>query len=811
MKKSVKFVNSVKNVFLSEPFTINGRHSLNNIGIHMTKDEFYNDGVYIEPFSEYEKTEYDNNDADDSDVISYSDEVDLNALKILKENFENKIMNLDGWLFIIKGVAGCGKTTYLNKLSHDLSSDMIFHIFNFEDTRQAFGFMSKSFDLKKLYCNNVFKFSSLLLKEISTLISKVDYDDEKEHRNYIQKIVNVYNRSFMVSEEDLLKSELSEPNIDITEQQDLFNVLQRYASMEIEYSILSENLLNKFASRLNTDVYDESETLAYIVGFIIRLYYCIGKVNNTRHICAVDNIETFVKFDEEHPIQVCELEKIINGFFIASKKAREILDPWQRLENYNAFYSFTIITRDTTASTALCAVQHEDDYKKENEVDISNWYCTQDILNSKENFFIKKGFSPVEDCYSEAYQNLLCDFSAYRWGLNGIISKMYKHSHRRNIECIPDVLAVVPEDEIMYFNEMWNKAKGRDRIKSSLKYVCRKYILRILIDHVQRKNYFSNLMVEDSIVNNSKRTLETVLKVTDSAQIHDERSSYARKISTLLHRFSLENGNERYVSFPRIIHSILRLINLPDEPTSTNINNLAKILFLMNETRNELTNWTSLVCIKFDNKEIYSESNLCTIMQREWNDYKSDRIGIDDTTKFGVRITEAGSFFAKIIADFEYFGCRFLLNEPPLFSLKNIKPIYINGRRSYRAVEIIAFIRKKAFSCIDEVVQRDRHFFSSMEQNGNIDFSYMYESDYSWIYKETINDSELVHPLRIINQHMGYISHYLDYIEQFVPKEKFEQEGDKINLINQVKRQLFLYYKKMQNLMKENPGYFRIE
>ena len=35
---------------------------------------------------------------------------------------------------------------------------------------------------------------------------------------------------------------------------------------------------------------------------------------------------------------------------------------------------------------------------------------------------------------------------------------------------------------------------------------------------------------------------------------------------------------------------------------------------------------------------------------------KAFEIDIDDTTRYGVRITEAGSFFAKILAEFEYFS-----------------------------------------------------------------------------------------------------------------------------------------------------------
>lgn len=836
MEMNANFANKIKHIFLAEPFTERGLDNLSQIGIHMTEEDFFNKKIYIDPFSEYKKTKDDNitedfdgisyaNEIDlsilkkfgkdfenkslDLDALSYATEIKLNALKKTKEDFESKLSDLDGWLFIIKGVAGSGKTTYLNYLKQNLPKTIIFHIFNFESTKQSISFMSKTFDLKNRYSDNVYKFISLLLIEIADILSKKNSKNIDDHIQHIKKIVDMYNFNFKVSEENMLQSGLLSTNMDIMEQQELFDLLQKYSVKEINYSTLSNELLNIFDRKLNNN--DSDIALAFIAGFIIRLYYCLNKIDGKKHICVVDNIETFVKYDEEHPIQECELEKIIKGFFEASHKAREILTPWKQVGKFETFYGFLIVTRDTTASTALFEVQHEDDYRKENEIDISNWYCTEDILQSKISFFLKKGLKYSDDSYAEAYKNILKDFSQYRWGLNEITTKMYKHSHRRNIECIPDAINVVPKEEIAYFNHMWKKTLGKEDYINSLKLMCRKYILRILIDHVQRKNYFDNLMVENNSVKNNVRTLETIYNTINEEPSHNENSSYARKISTLLHRFALEVSKEKYVSFPRIINEILKPINLPDEPTSNQIKNLGKILFLMNETRNEITNWTSLVCMKYDNKEIYSEANLCNIMQKEWENFNQGLIELDDTSRFGVKITEAGSFFAKILPDFEYFCCRFLSNEPPLFSIKNIKPFYINGEKTYRAIAIIRYIRKKAFDCIDAVIERDKNFYSSMENQKTIDFTPMYRNEYSWLYKDSQGTRISVHPDRIINQHKGYVFNYMTYVEHFIPVEKFDNKEHKVDLITQLQKELPYYSQKLRSLIKDNPSYFKNE
>lgn len=810
---SREFVGKTKDIFLAEPLTRKGRMALTNMKMDMTEDEFY-DTIYVEPFSEYIKESESEivaiNQMDaDVDQGSYQDIIDLKVLQNTKEEFEKSIKELNDALFIIKGVAGSGKTTYLHKLLRDMSENIEMHIYNFEEVRQSNAFMADSFDLEELYGNNVYKFLSILLAEISKILGKKTKTDE-EHHKIIDKITSIYKSHFQVTEEELPHSPLKETNIDIKEQQELFNILCQYAHKEINYKELSNQLINKLMLRFHSKKTDEVSDLTYVTGFIIRLYFCISKICLKKHLCVVDNIETFVLYDEQHPIQQCELESIIHGCYDAAIKVREILNPLQKIKGYNTFYGFLVVTRETTASTVLCDLEHYNDLKKENEIDISEWFCTDEIFEHKTIFCKERGVELEDNCYFDCYQNVLCDFSAYRWGLNGIISKMYKHSHRRNVECVPEAISVMPEQEIKYFNELWKMTNGGETYKSGLKVLCRKYILRILIDNVQRKGYFDNLMVENLDLDHNKRNLDNRDKILSSKPQKDESNSYARKIATILHRFALEYGNEKYVSFPRIIKAILKQRYMPNAITKEQITNLGKILFLMNETRNEITNWTSLVCIKYDSSIVYSEAKLCKILFEQWNNYLNKTIELDDTSKFGVKITEAGTLFAKILADFEYFACRFLSKEPPLFSKENIKVIYVNGKRSFRAVEIIHIVRIKAFSCINEILERDFEFFSDggAGENHSPNFSKMYDSKYSWIYKDSAKAKAFVHPYRILTQHQGYIANYLDYVDRFVPNSSFDHPQDKELLLEKIKMELSQYTNKFNELLRSYPEYF---
>jgi len=614
-----------------------------------------------------------------------------------------------------------------------------------------------------------------------------------------------------VTEDKLQGSVLFETNVDIEEQQDLFNLLQRFVDNDINYNELSIQLKTKFVNRFNSHETDGISDLSYIVGFVIRLYYCVSKITLKKQLFIVDNIETFLPYDKTHPIQQCELESIIHGFYDAAVQVREILNPLQKIKGYDTFYGFLVVTRETTASTVLCDFEHYNDFKKENEMDISEWFCTEEIFENKKGFCKRRGLDFEENCYFECYQNILSDFSAYRWGLNGIISKMYKHSHRRNIECVPEAICVRPEKEIVYFNKSWKMIGEGGINKSGLKAVCRKYILRILLDNVQRKQYFDKLMVENLDLEYEKRDLKHREYILSSKPHKKESNSYARKIATILHRVSLNNGKDQYISFPRILLTVLKQPYMPNAITYRQIKDFGKILFLMNETRNEITNWTSLICIKYDSSQEYSELNLCNILVEQWQDYVNKKVELDDISKYGVKITEAGELFAKILADFEYFACRFLSKEPPLFSLENIKSIYINGKRSFRAIEIINIVRKKSFSCIDQIIERDYSFFSNTGSrvNRHPNFAKMYDGEFSWVYKDSAKAKALVHPYRILTQHQGYLTNYYDYIERFIPEKYFDNPQDKVLLLDMIKEQLLHYSNKLAELLNLYPEYFR--
>lgn len=806
------FADIFKNIVLAEPFTDDGRDYLTNLNAVVTKEDFFDsaNGMFVEPFSEYlkERKDEDVSDPDYGEEIPYFEQVNKNELEKTNLEFITKVKQLNDFFYVVKGVAGCGKTTYIRYMENQFEDDVAFHIWDFQEVRRSIPFLETSIELKGIFDNNIYKFISVLISDISRCILN-PCKDELDRKSYISEIVRLYNAFFNVNKAN---EYLSEANVDMEDQRNFFGLLKRYVdnknSFEEMADMIKEYFLNHFYGKSDDG---GKKDLIFIAGILARLYFCISRMDEKKHICAIDNIETFVKFDDKNPIQVCQLEAIFLGLKEASQTIKEYLFPIEKSGVNLSFFGIIIATRDTTASTALGQLEQED-YIERNEIDISNWFCTSDIIDKKIAFFDKRGIEIKSQSCMKAYRNILNDFSIYRWGLSGIVSKMYRHSHRRNVECLPNALSVLPISEVEHFNQMWELTQAQNDVHAqNLKSICRKYILRLLLNYVQRVKYFDRLMVESfsSPNPNEPRTIESYYKYNKNVTVLQEDStSYARKIATLLHREYLNNRNT-YVSFPVLILSILKPKYKPGQPDPRQIVNLGKILYLMNETRQSITNWTSLVLIRYDSSRKYNESELCKVLTEQWEYYQNGSVTLNDTNLFGVKLTEAGSLFAKILPEFEYFACRSLTDEPSLFSNNSFKAyVSANGERSFRGIEIIKIIRGRAFHCIDEVIRRDSKQFSNFAscQETQTPFG---NGIYNCLYKETNVSREIYHPYRILLQHIGYIKQYSDYVNFYVGDDCFELKGaDKAQFISLCEAEIQKYINKKRDMQNKYPNLF---
>jgi len=845
-----KFASMMKRVLLAEPFSAEGE---GNIGLlfnikqgetiagFMSEEDFFKFNIYVEAYlreeerkrqepnilddvpederdddmvaSEKKKLEYieavkkgtENRNPSDKPVAFSGQQSAFTSSQDKKCLFEENLQQLKYPIFVIKGVAGTGKTTYLHWLKRKRREDVEFFIYNFEkiSSKQRFYFMGTVYSFTDTECrNNVNKFMAALLISFSDNLKLAEKETDDEHRKRVKEIMQEYEKNFD-----------NDAELDKEEFVKIFKeIFGNYVNKKIDYKKLSEDIRDCFSPA------EDVKTLSYVASSLIRLFFCLWKrtSNGKKYLCVIDNIEAFVsnQSDPNHQIHLCELERIVNTCKNAEDEARKLIENWPE-KNFNAFL---LVTRDTTEM--LCRFTQSTYYDVNNEIDISNWFSTVEILKRKKAFLSDQHkINPFDPncCYFKAYHNIIHDYSKSSWGLHEIVSKMYKNSHRQIAGCVSSALGSIKKSEMEHFNKNWEEAfnnnsggskQSRCEFSAGHKNLCRKFILRFLLNNIQNGDYIDNLMGDRSSVTvRDERKLENEGIWTEIVLEKERKNGdYARKVVTMLDNVAnIPNRKGEFISFPRLIKTILERPFMVREIANNQIDCLGKILFLMNEVNDQKTNWTPLVCLKFDSsKKAYSQENLCEIMRQHWSEYVDGKRESDDASGFGVRITEAGSLFAQILHTFEYFACRFLTGELPLFAKENFK--IFNSRREgsdheeYRALAIIDFVKEKAFNYIDSVIKKDFDFYDT--HSSQCTWMEVFEPMYDNVGVVYTQDDgkKRVHPLRIIREHKRYIENYLCYVKHYCQTEDFCARGNKSVFMEKLKKRIEAYEQEFMKL-----------
>lgn len=798
-----EFKKIMSNLLLADPITITGLNALTSLGLFITEEEYLKE-LYVKPFTLYDRelNEIPDINIDPDYTHSYIQQVELNALRDIQTSFENRLRGLNDSLFIVKGGAGSGKTTYVHHLQQEFNH-LKFCFCDFEKASKSIALFGTPYDFESKFDNNVWKFVSIVISKIDrTLFKEKNWIDFSNHTEYIKKILEKYRIYF---------SDLNgeNPIVDEQEMWEFFKCFGKYVNGEESRDSFEKRLKDFIVFKF--DEFDRKqqhkEVVAYVCGILIRLLLCLNRISDDnskekKYICVIDNIESFIPFDEVHPIQECELQTIMNGVYDSTNRLKPTIQKWKKkYRNYKTFFAFLLVTRDTSVS--LAEYSHYDDYIRENEIDISTWFCIDDVYNKKINYFKEQIGSLEENTYYKAYRNALADVSRYNWGMNEFICQMFNNNYRRIGIDLVKAIAHQPESELEYFNTKWKYCQNHLECHT-VKHLCRKFIFRILLDQIQSgTQYFDKLLVEKKdAASRKKSTLD-----------NNDKSSYARKVATILYRVSLAEKNEmpdHFTLFPELVRAVLKPPYEADKPSEEEIRDLASVLYLMNETRNQYTNWAPLILIKFDIEQAYNQDNLKNQLIKQWKLYESNGERITPAMqKYGVRIRSAGIFFAKMVPDFEYFACRFAPMYPALFVRENLQKN--SEKRSYNCLDMIQIVRKNAFQCIDEVINRDNNFFSysysAKGTNNSKRFSFLYDQNsiYKWIYTPTTTGSLTPHPWRILNHHIGYLRHYMEYVDGLDQSELCTD--DKNNIVKGVQAEIEKYNAKLKTITEENRDY----
>ena len=808
----MEFKHLMHKVLLANPYTKRGRDMMNSLDVHLAEDVFLKE-LYLEPFTFYkhERDEPLDRDADpdfdlsksqsesEVEISSEADEVKINILYNRKKSFEDRLKELTEPLYVIKSGAGTGKSTYVHHLQLEYD-DINFIYCNFEESGSSIALFGMPYDFEDKYQSNVWKFVSIVAEKVSEIICnwgpRFGFD---KYSKYIAKIVKIYNTYL-----NNLTGDLGKKIVDSRQMYEFFSILDKYCKSPVATKEKLHSTLKNHVKK----IFDEFEinckrekAVTYICGILIRLLFCLNRItveNNAtkRFVCVIDNIEYFVENDDKNPMQECELKKILDSVNDAIEKIKKNLETLRELPlGYKPFYGFLLVTRDTSVS--LVEYQHYSDYLPDNELDITMWFCADDIYATKLKYFKDKIKSIEKNPYYIAYTYIMNDISQFNWGMNDFICKMYNYNYRRVVIDVIDALVGQSESTVVFFNEQWEMARDNN----ATKHMCRKFVFRILLDHINnhdandKKKYFNLLMVE-SIRAGSQRKKD------------NDRTSYARRIATTLYRDNLSReGHGRFMSFLELIQAVL-VAPYNGNPTKEELMDLGSILYLMNDIRNKETCWAPLILLNYDSERIYNEKEIQKVLIEHWEKAQE---GIEiGTDKYGIMITYAGEFFARMAPDFEYFSCRFAAG-PALMSPRSLQKS--RKMKKYICLETIQIVQENAFKCIDELLERESRFFGyldledeTIKMQGVFFPLYSNNYPYKWLYTTQANGKLKPHPLRILDQHLGYLLNFAKHIKSF--QESQLREKARKEILEGIAEAIGQYSKKKKTILEKYPDYF---
>lgn len=173
-----------------------------------------------------------------------------------------------------------------------------------------------------------------------------------------------------------------------------------------------------------------------------------------------------------------------------------------------------------------------------------------------------------------------------------------------------------------------------------------------------------------------------------------------------------------------------------------------------------------MVLIRFKHRKISKDA----LIQELKNAYNTRN---DNTSSFGIKITEAGSYYLTLLPKFEYFSCRYYSNSRPLYLIDNIKPIN-NGNvseKSFLCYKYIEKVKKQTIGytnstgvfvngCIQEIYNSDVSFFTNKRFGCNFDD--MYKGNY--LYKHKNSTYGMSQIKSIIVNHIGHLDGFRGFI-----------------------------------------------
>lgn len=802
----------IKNSALATPLTKDGRVCMGKV--HQNKDvsskeflencfvdaDFISQDILAEKINsqyQYELLESQDYDLFSSDINiqkEYKYHIKQRSNSAQKEQFEKDLLGENprdinnrtySSIFLIEGPAGSGKTTYANfLLQNDFEKDLC----DVETaTQTSCGCFGNTYDFQNPTPNPITAIEVLLLSTIHERLAKKTSESDIAYITRISKINEVY-FSRLNSEDFSLR--------DFPLYRKFFHSLKSFCNTHKSYVLLSSEIceqVNDVIVSSDEDIaqgkeLNEINAIKFLLGILMRIYFCLSRINDKKYILFLDNVERYIFSETGKPYMAvfdADLQKILNSCYSVADETEDIIYKAykERLKiddqaKYCTSFGILIAVRESTLSilksnhafSEYFEIHHSE--KAPTYVNISNWFDYYKIFLKKIEFF--SGITDEKDnLFAHTFNNMLNDITLSKWSLRRLLLNLFNNNFRRFFENMSEVFCNY-EDAVCFYNEQWDKVKMDSSPEARrIRHLCRKLMIRIVLDYMQNikktegesRGFFDNLMSRCDESNPSNEVIA--------------RSSYARRIITFLDNMNNE-ANPQPVAFPTLIKVILQkpiVANIKKSNVSLNdgrISDISEILSIASQTAKIHTNGVELVTINCDSLALRKHNNsLAKLMIDQWNQFRTS--GIVDNIASNIKITPAGSVFAMLFPCFEYFACRYNNNSIPLFMLKSEleRRNLIFGNNDFNSEHTYG-IYDKAMSCIDSVLKLETRFLclSPFKKTSLASARY---SKPEWLYDYDGEGVGMVHALRIIAEHLGYLQDYRNFLAN-IDDDSFDNE-----------------------------------
>lgn len=441
--------------------------------------------------------------------------------------------------------------------------------------------------------------------------------------------------------------------------------------------------------------------------FLLILRCLNSKSKNTLYVIAFDNLERFINHKEIYNLEIDSIRKSLGEY----SKALNVQGSC-----HAEIFKFVMVIRTNTAR--MCGVKLQSADELASNIDLNGWFSIDDIIDRKKTWFNDYG---INDFYINILEQITGDLRKCSdnrlTGLKLQIDPLFNYNTRLIVDFVGTMLEKPSNAKyIKLYNKMWDANTQLSR------FAARSIIKGLIFNELENNdNLFKNLKAYS---NNNGLGL-----------------GHARKILTILYNNEMLNPKEHDMSLNSIINQLFHINNIQnkwenieEEQKKT----ISDILYYMNSYNRRENDWIQFIDIQYEN-------SVSSVSINSPNELKKK---IELTTdNFRLNITPSGKAYLKyIVPSFEYFSVRYFDDYTPLFATVPTpteldKEIEISN---LKCIKLLDNVTKQAINCIKQM-------------ETEIDIKLLLNS----------KEDKKLHKHRIIQQHIGYIDGFIEYINEY--------------------------------------------